>query len=162
MALAEAEKKHREKKGGAEKSASLSSAERQEEILKPKSVKVELFGDEVELHPLPAKWSLQFAGFTARVMGASQESAGVFPLMRISGVLAERYSEDFLRYVARATSPTSLPVPEQQIDLLVAEMSEKLDASQLLPLAKAFLAITAQNKTFEALGVNTGTGSKNS
>ena len=115
----------------------------QDEILNPDGRKIKFLDGEVTLYPLSAKWAMRFSGFSARVLGAAEESHGSSPIMRVGGVLAEMYATDFLPYVARALSRPDATVSEEQIASLVAEMNDKLGARSLVPLAVAFDVLLA-------------------
>jgi len=154
MAQHEAAKKHAKSKDAPAVSLDdLASPEIQEAILNPAGLEASLFGESVTIHPLPARWALRFAGFSAKIFGSASVGQGENVVMRVGSVLAENHLDDFLPYVARALQKVDDNVPPAQIDKLVAEMNGKLSASSFLPLAGIFLAMMTQNKTMESLGL---------
>lgn len=146
----------------------LKTIEGQDKILHPKPTTVSIFGDKIELHPLPARWSARFVGFAARVIGASSDvkvdngmNPGIASALRYAVVLSESYSDDFLPYLARASNPTDAIVPDAQVAKIVAEMSSKVSALNFLPLALAFVTMVEQNEVVEALQVGWSQDPKN-
>lgn len=123
----------------------------QAKILDPEPGIVSIGGQEIRLYPLSAKDARRFTGLVAQVFGdaAGEGSATA----RIGGVLAERYSERFLPYVARATSEKPGAISSEQESKLAREFDER---ASFADLARCFRVMLELNHVIEEI-----TGAKN-
>lgn len=125
----------------------------QDEILNPQPKSVVIAGKEYVLRPLSARQARKFNGFAAQVINdalaatatapsTNNPSADKFVLAnRISGIVAERYDERFLPFVALAAQPPG-DLSLETVHKLAEELLETATAGDV---AKAFIVLYNQN-----------------
>jgi hypothetical protein len=113
----------------------LDDPKKQEFILNPKPISVRIGGTEYMLHPLSAKRAREFGGLCDQVMaetvGAKSEATGPFPLTkRAAGIVAHRYGDYFLPFLAFATGEPG-EIDAQESLRLVALFDESISKDEM-------------------------------
>ena len=124
----------------------------QEEILNPKPAPITIGGREYIVYPLSAKRAREFIGFVQQVFaetfsGKTEVSDGSSVLSRTVGILTERFTGRFARYVAYATGEPG-QVEYSQAEQLGAEFDDKLTNGEI---SLAYVVLCNQNNVLQTL-----------
>jgi hypothetical protein len=122
------------------------SPERQEEILNPPTQKLTVGGKVVELHPLSAKRARALTGLVQQIMptvftevvSTTRMAATVEGALRFRGIIAERYNDKFVAFIAAATAAPGA-IDDAEIAKRAADIDENATYHELTALIDLLL-----------------------
>ena len=130
----------------------------QDQIMNPKPVIVKITGGDVTLYEFAARPKRKFTGFAIQVIAkaASINSGGMAGALSIiiGGVLADKFHDEFLPYVALAQFETGTQVTPAQITGAVKELEERCTAVDDARLFDALSEMHNVKDAVLALGPN--------
>ncbi len=133
------------------KASPLEDEATQAEILNPAPLAVTIGGEPVEIHELAAKHARALCGLMqtaiADLFAEQPTSAASTFSMRLAALVAERYGDRVLPFIARSTAPAG-EIAESDVPRLAAEIDARMDYAEL---AVVLAMVIRANRVIEAL-----------
>jgi hypothetical protein len=139
--------------------SALEDPEKQDEILNPQPLVATIGGEPVEIHELSAKQSRSLCGLVQAVvvdLFSGPKGDGATFSTRLAALVAERYSDRIMPFIARSTKPAG-EVKDEDVPSLVADFDQKMRYDELVVV---LVAVLNRNKIIEALTPRNGAAKK--